>query len=197
MKDYKAISLLSKAQLIGQLNPAAWDALIPKSPFVFSNAHVDLLAADLVRQISTEIPDKDLSKKVFGLSAEMARSASSALASSWEPGDEICPRPFPFPFPHHFDDLFAQPEARFGPSPEPWKSIPSAQMVQQAYLLTQTAALTSDATFSKSLIKMASAVAATAAQTLVDDIERCGTKPRPKIGGHGPALPRPLVQESH
>ena len=169
MKDYKAISL-------------------------FSNAYIDLLEADLVRQISKEIPDKDLNKKVFDLSAEMARSASSALASSWEPGDEICPPwPWPFPFPHHFDDLFTQPEARFGPQPEPWKSVPSAQMVQQAYLLTQTAALTSDATFSKSLISLATAMTATAARTLVDDIERCGTKPRPKIGG-----PRPgLLQESH
>ena len=59
MKQFKTIALSSKAHLIGQLNPKAWDALIPHAQFVFSDAHVDLLTADLVRQISGD-SDREL-----------------------------------------------------------------------------------------------------------------------------------------
>ncbi len=179
MKEFKAVALMSKAQLIGQLNPKAWDALIPKHQFVFSNAHVDLLTADLVRQISVDIPDQAMSRKVFGLSQEMARSASSALVGSWEPGDEICPPwPFPGPFPH---DWFRQIENTVKPQPDPWNVIVSAEMIQLAYVLTQAAGLTSDATFSRSLISVATEIVTGATRKLVDDFEKCGTKPRLKF----------------
>ncbi|UOQ53536.1 hypothetical protein [Hymenobacter cellulosivorans] len=163
------------------MNPKAWDALIPHTHFVFSEAHVNLLAADLVRQISAELPDKGLQDRVFGLSQQMARSASEGLASGWEPGDELCPPwRWPFPFPH-VTDLLEELEKGFGPLPDPWQPIPSAGMIQSAYQLTQVAALTSDAAFSRELLQLATTVAATASRTLVDDFERCGTKPRPKF----------------
>lgn len=179
--NIKTVALFSKIHLIGSINPEAWDALIPHTPFVFSDAHVNLLAADLVRQISAELPDKGLQARVFELSQQMARSASAGLASSWEPGDELCPPwRWPFPFPH-VTDLLEELEKGMGPRPEPWHKIPSAGMLQSAYQLTQVAALTSDADFSQELLHVATTVATQASRTLVDDFERCGTLPRPKF----------------
>lgn len=181
MKEFRATTLLSKAQLIGQLNPQAWDAIHPHSPFVFADAHVELLTADLVRQISAALPDAGLRERVFGLSQAMARSAASGLVSSWEPGDEICPPwPFPWPFPR-VQDWFRDIEQAFKPQPVPWQPIAAAETVQLAHLLSHAAGLTSDATFSRSLLEVATAVAASAARTLVDEFEKCGTKPRPKF----------------
>ncbi|UOQ72691.1 hypothetical protein [Hymenobacter cellulosilyticus] len=190
--NIKSVALFSKIHLIGSINPKAWDALIPHTPFVFSDAHVNLLAADLVRQISAELPDQRLQERVFDLSQKMARSASEGLASSWEPGDELCPPwRWPFPFPH-VTDLLEELEKGMGPHVEPWQPIPSAGMLQSAYQLTQVAALTSDADFSRELLRVATTVVSVASRTLVDDFERCGTLPRPKfpkkILTHAPEL---------
>ncbi len=53
----------SKAQLIGTLNPKAWDALKPHTPFVFSNAHVELMVADAVKLVAGAITDKGLARE--------------------------------------------------------------------------------------------------------------------------------------
>ena len=89
----------SKADLIGSLNPKAWDAVNPHTPFVFSNAHVDLMVADAVKSVAVAITNKALSREVMDISKGMAKQASTALSASWEPGDELCP-PWPWPFPH-------------------------------------------------------------------------------------------------
>ncbi|RSK37225.1 hypothetical protein [Hymenobacter metallilatus] len=177
----KAVALHSKIQLVGAINPAAWDALIPHSHFVFTDAHVNLLAADLVRQISSQLTDPSLREQTFGVSQQMARSAASGLAASWEPGDELCP-PWRWPFPHpHGLEWLEQLEQVLKPQPQPWKSIGAAEQVQLAYQLTQVAALTSEASFSLELLHLASRVAAVASRTMLDEFERCGTRPRPKF----------------
>ena len=179
--NVKAVALLSKIQLVGAINPAAWDALIPHSHFVFTDAHVNLLAADLVRQISTQLTDRGLRDRAFSVSQQMARSAATGLAASWEPGDELCPPwRWPFPHPHHLD-LLALLEENLGPQPQPWKTLAAAEQVQLAYQLTQVAALTSEASFSQELLHLATNVATAASRTMLDEFERCGTKPRPKF----------------
>ena len=174
--------LASLAQLLGHLNPAAWDAIHPYTPFAYADAHLDLLAADLVRQVSEELADRNLRQQVFTLSQQMARTASAALVATWdEPGDELCPRwPFPFPFPHPHDWL--QLLDRLGkPQPQPWAPIVAADQVSLAQVLTQAASLTSDAGASKSLLQLGKSVAALASRTLLDEFDRCGNKPRPKL----------------
>lgn len=180
MKLHSTTALASLAQLIGHLNPAAWDALVPHLPFSYSDAHVDLLAADLVRQVSVELTDKALKQQVFSLSQQMARTASAGLVATWdEPGDELCPRwPYPFPFPHAQDWLRL---LAAKPQPDPWQPISSAEQVQLAYVLTQAASLTTDAAATKSLLRLATSIAAAASRTLADDFERCGSRPRPKF----------------
>ena len=62
----------SKADLIGSLNPKAWDAVNPHTPFVFSNAHVDLMVADAVKSVAVAITNKTLSREVMDISKEPA-----------------------------------------------------------------------------------------------------------------------------
>jgi hypothetical protein len=163
----------SKAQLIGTLNPKAWDALKPNIPFVFSNAHVELMVADVVKSISAALSDKSLAKETFELSKGMAKQAGSAMLESWEPGDEICP-PWPWPWPGprpNWADIF-------GPHPEPWKPVLAAEQVELAHVLTQLSGLTTSKEFNRSLKGLATRVATFAAKTMIDEFERCGTVPR-------------------
>ncbi len=177
------LQLQSKLQYLGTLNPAAWDSIHPHSHFVFSEGYVNLLAADLVRQISAEFPDETLRTRGFGISQQMARAASADLGSNWEPGDEICPPlRWPMPLPHGVD--WFRPSGR-EPQPAPWKPVPSAVTVQLAYQLTQVAALTSDAEASQALLGLATGAAVVASRSLEDDFARCGTKPRAKFPGKG------------
>lgn len=112
----------------------------------------------------------------------MARSAASALAESWEPGDELILRPE--------QGLYQQVSTQIAPAakpqPVPWEPIGSAEMIQLAYLLTQAAALISEAKFSSVLLEMATSVTRKAMSTLIEDFERCGNKPRPKFPKKGP-----------
>jgi hypothetical protein len=163
----------SKAQLIGTLNPKAWDALKPHTPFVFSNAHVELMVADAVKLVAGAITDKGLAREVMELSRTMAKQAGGALIASWEPGDELCP-PWPWPWPGPrpwWLDVF-------GPQPEPWKAVLAAEQVELAHILTQLSGLTTSKEFNGALKGVATKVAAVASATLLDEFERCGTVPR-------------------
>src|SRR5215204_4405727 len=88
----------SKKDLIIALIPEAADAVEPHGPRCVSNAYVDQLIADVVKELSSGITNRALSKKVLETSKKMAAQASSAMVASWEPGDDICP-PWPFPWP--------------------------------------------------------------------------------------------------
>ena len=177
------LQLQSKIQYLGTLNPGAWDAIHPQSRFVFSEGYVNLLAADLVRQISAEFADESLRNQGFGLSQRMARAASTELGCNWEPGDEICPPlRWPQPLPHGLD--WFRPHGQ-RPQPDPWKTVPAAETVQLAYQLTQVAALTSDAEASRALLRLAAVIAGAASRLLVEDFEGCGTRPRAKFPRSG------------
>ena len=124
------LQLQSKIQYLGTLNPGAWDAVHPQTYFVFSEGYVNLLAADLVRQISAVFPDEGLRTQGFGLSRQMARAASTELGCHWEPGDEICPPlRWPPPLPHGLD--WFRPHGQ-RPQPDPWKAVSAAETVQLA-----------------------------------------------------------------
>lgn len=94
------LHIRNKVDLIGTINPKVFDIDNNpfKVPFPFSDAHVELMVADVVKSVAAAITDKTLSQEVMDLSKSMAKQASSSLAASWEPGDELCP-PWPGPVP--------------------------------------------------------------------------------------------------
>ena len=153
--------------------PQAQDALHPH--FHFSNAYVDLLVADVVKEVGAVLADKALSKSALELSKKMAVSAGTALTSAWEPGDDICP-PWrgPGPRPNWWTTVV-------DPEPSPWHMLNSAAQVELAHLLVHASGLTSSAEYNTSLKSLATSVARGAASALADDFERCGTKPRPPL----------------
>lgn len=162
----------SKADFIGRLNPKAWDAVKPHTPFVFSNAHVELLVADAVRSVAGAIANKAMAKEVMELSRGMAQQAGASLAASWEPGDELCPPwPWPWPGPWPWVDVT-------GPSPEPWKAIVAAEQLELAYTLTKLAGLTVSKEINGALKGAGVKLAGLAMGTMMEEFERCGTVPR-------------------
>jgi len=162
----------SKANFIGSLNPQAWDAVNPHSAFPFSNAHVELMVADVVKQVASGLVDKSLSKQGHELSKKMASEAASSLVDAWEPGDELCP-PWrgPWPGPHH--EI-----ASVGPQPDPWQPVNSATQIELAQVLNHLSGLTANPESNTALKSLATAIARGAASKLAEDFERCGTKPR-------------------
>ena len=175
----------SKAELIGTLNPKAWDAVNPHGPFVFSNAHVELMVADVVKSVAGAIANKGIAKEVMALSKTMAKEATGSLMASWEPGDEICP-PWPWPWPGpgpRFVDVF-------GPRPEPWKAVVAAEQIELAHILTKLSGLTTSKQFNASLKGAATQLARTAAATMLEEFERCGTVPRKPFPRPRPTGPR-------
>jgi len=162
----------SKADFIGTLNPKAWDAVNPQTPFVFSNAHVELLVADAVKSVAAAITDKSLAREVMALSKTMAKQAGAALTSSWEPGDDLCPPwPWPWPGPYPWFDLV-------DPDPHPWQPIRAAEQLDLAYLLTNLAGLTAIKEHNATLKSLGTKLARVAIATMADEFESCATAPR-------------------
>lgn len=159
----------SKAEFIAYLNPKAWELVDPHGPFVFSNAHVELMVADVVKNASALVADKKMSRELLALSKEMAQTAGNAVVMSWEPGDEICP-PWPWPGP--------RPRLRAGPDPVPWKPVAAAEQIELAHILTHLSGLTTSKEFNVALKAVATQIAVGAAGALAAEFEKCGTVPR-------------------
>lgn len=162
----------SKAEFIAHLNPKAWEAVEPRGLFPFSNAHIDLMVADVVKNASALVGDKKIGRELLALSKAMAQSAGSALVTSWEPGDDLCP-PWPWPWPG--------PGPGFGladPDPCPWKIIVAAEQIELAHILTHLSGLTTSKEHNVALKSAATRIARGAVGTLADDFEKCGSVPR-------------------
>lgn len=166
----------SKQDLIMALLPAAADALKPHGPRQVKNAFIDLLIADVVKEISAGLTDRAISQKALQFSKQMAAQASASLVASWEPGDDLCPPwPIPWPGPRQFD-------SRELPAAS-WKNIRTADQVELAYTLTQLAGMTTSKEFNVQLKTLGTDIARGVANALADDFERCGTVPRKPLGG--------------
>jgi hypothetical protein len=187
----------SKKDLIVALIPQAADAVHPHGPRVAINAYIDLLIADVVKEISAGITDRSLSKKTLQLSKIMAEQASTSMVESWEPGDSICPPWWPWwnhlppwPGPHGPHSL-----AEFDGSNPLWKSVRAAEQIELANMLTQFAGMTTSKEFNIQLKSLATGIARASVRSMVDDFERCGTVPRkpfplPKRSPRAPAFER-------
>jgi hypothetical protein len=163
----------SKIEFIATLNPKAWD-VIPKAPFPFSNAHVELMVADAAKSVAAAIADKALSKEVLDLSKGMAKLAGASLVDAWEPGDDICP-PWPWPWPGPRPWPWFQ---VVDPEPHPWKVVIAAEQIELAHSLTKLSGLTISKEYNVALKGLATKLAGVAAKTMMDEFERCGTVPR-------------------
>jgi hypothetical protein len=176
----------SKADFIGMLNPNAWDAVHPHTPFVFSNAFVELLVADVVKHVAPALADQTLGKRSLELSKRMAAEAAKSMLESWEPGDDICP---PWPWPYPWPQWGPLPDPwREGPRPEPWKPIRSAEQIELAHVLARLSGFTISKEFNANLKSLATEVARGVASKVAADFEDCGTVPRkpfPKPKGIG------------
>ncbi len=166
-------NIRSKLDLIATLNPAAWDVNPPQF-FPFSNAHVELMAADTLKSAVPAIANKALAKRAAELSKKMAGGATTAMMASWEPGDDICP-PWPWPWPDPWPGPWQE---VFGPHPEPWQEVPSAIQIDIAHSLVKLSALTTNKEFNKELKSLATEIAADAAGALANEFARNASVPR-------------------
>lgn len=174
----------SKAQLIGTLNPKAWDALKPKHDFPLNDATIELFVADIVKQASALIADKKYAKEVLSVSKKMAESATKSMLAGWEPGDDLCPPwRWPFPWPGPWPGPWPWWGSTF--DSQPWKVIDLAEQIEVAHLLTQLSGLTASQEFNVALKNVATGMVGSVANQLVADFERCGTVPRSPIPRRG------------
>ena len=177
----------NKAQLIGALNPKAWDALIPHGPIVINDYLVELCVADAVKSASAGIADKNLKKQGVALSGKIASRATQGMLASWEDGDDICPpwpwpKKWPFPFPPK--DLMSS----FTPIPDPWVpwKIATLEQAELASTFIELSSLTMEKDFNTEIKGLAVSVAQGVSSQFADEVEKCGTVPREHWGGGGP-----------
>jgi hypothetical protein len=145
----------------------------------------DYIVAELLRDISTNLHNRDISTKLHSIGKELVSASAHNLAADWDGELDPNGRPFdPFfhPRPRGVEDLFA------GPHPEPWLEhlTPSMNDIVLAHALRDLASLTSSEKASTAIKQAGEALVKTASSKLFD--EYCGTpvkphvpKPRPKI----------------
>jgi len=168
----------SKAEFIATLNPAIYDAIHPHGPIFVNDHMVELFVADAVKTVSQNISNKTLQKQGIALSGKIAGKATQGLLTSWEDGDDICP-PWPRPFPLGW----------FSSHLAPIK-VNDVEQVELVSTLITLSSFTMEKEFNHEIKSLASGIAGGISSKLADEVERCGTVPRPHWGGKGPK-PRP------
>ncbi len=160
----------SKAVFIATLVAKAWEAVGggPGGKIGITNAHLDLLVADVVKHIGASLIDRKIGKQVYTLSQEMAANAAQAMNASWE-WDDLCP---PWPWPPHVPDLFREPE------PTPWTRVPSAEQVELGHLLIILSGLTTSKKFNVALKSLAAEIVTKAIITIEKDFSGSDIPPR-------------------
>jgi len=164
------------AFLQGVLDPNRVDGGPGQPGPIFRSAVADYVVAELLRDISVNLQDRELATKVHNIGKELVIGSSHGLVASWEDGDDLCP-PWPRP---RFDELV------LGPRPEPWLEhiAPAMSDVVLAHALRQLASLTSSEKASAGIRQVGETIVKAASSKLFD--EYCGTPVKP----HLPA-PRP------
>ena len=84
--------ILQKASFLHGLIDPSWIDGNPGQPGpIFRTAMTDYVVAELLRDISVNLQDRDLARKVRNIGKELVSASSHALAAEWEDGDDICP----------------------------------------------------------------------------------------------------------
>jgi hypothetical protein len=169
------------AFLHGMIDPSWIDGNPGQPGPIFRTALTDYVVAELLRDISVNLQDRELATKVHNIGKELVSSSSQGLAAGWEDGDDICPPWFKGgPRPH--GDILSL----TAPQPEPWLEhiTPAMNNIVLAHALRELASLTSSEKASNGIRQLGETIVKAASSKLFD--EYCGTPVKP----HVPA-PRP------
>lgn len=178
-----------KAELIGTLNPKAWDGVNPHEIPQINDYSIELLVADTLKDVAKEIKDKQLKTKSLDLSRQIASYAGKGFAE-WEEGDDICPpwwpwgqKPFPpphGPFPPY--GPFPVPGPTPGPDPSPFNSS-KFNLLDLSRITLELSAGTMVKEFNVALHGIAVTIAKSVSKEFGEMIEECGTVPRTPFRG--------------
>src|SRR5947209_1631616 len=144
---------------------------------IFRTAITNYIVAELLRDISVNLHNRETSTKLHSIGKELVSGAAQGLTAGWEEGDDLCP-PWPWPIggPRPRGDEFVT-----GPHPEPWLEhvTPAMNDVVLAHALRELASLTSSEKASTEIRKAGEAIMKSASSKLFD--EYCGTPVKPHV----------------
>jgi hypothetical protein len=172
----KTSLILQKVSFLhGVLDPNWIDGNPGQPGPIFRTAISDYIVAELLRDISANLHNRELATKLHSVGKELVSGSSHSLAVSWEEGDDICP-PWPVGGPRPRSGDFVT-----GPSPEPWLEhlTPAMNDIVLAHALRQLASLTSSEKASTAIKQAGEAIMKTASSKLFD--EYCGTPVKPHV----------------
>jgi hypothetical protein len=172
--------ILQKVSFLHGLIDPDWIDGNPGQPGpVFRTALADYVVAELLRDVSVNLHNRELATKVHNIGKELVSTSSQGLAAGWEDGDDICP-PWFGPRPHHDAVLVT------GPHPEPWLEhvTPAMNDIVLAHALRELASLTSSEKASNGIRQVGETIVKAAGSKLFD--EYCGTPVKPHV-----PVPRP------
>jgi hypothetical protein len=178
--------ILQKVSFLHGLIDPNWVDGNPGQPGpIFRRAIADYAVAEILRDISLNLQDRDLGKQVHNIGNELVTSASQRLVAGWEDGDSLCP-PYKHPFPRFVGEeitaLLTNPAS--GESLE--HVAPAMNDMVLAHALRQMASFTANEKSSHAIRQVGETIVKSASSKLFD--EYCGTPVKP----HAPA-PRPKV----
>ncbi|MGZ4858929.1 MAG: hypothetical protein ACXV8M_05185 [Candidatus Angelobacter sp.] len=167
----KTSLILQKVSFLHGLIDPSWIDGNPGQPGpIFGTAITDLVVAELLRDISVNLHDRDLATKVHNIGKELVSSSSQGLTAGWEDGDDICPPWFKGGPRPHTDGV-----SLTSPHPEPWLEhvTPAMNDIVLAHALRELASLTSSEKSSNGIRQVGESIVKAASSKLFD--EYCGT----------------------
>ncbi|MGZ4876840.1 MAG: hypothetical protein ACXVIO_01590 [Candidatus Angelobacter sp.] len=167
----KTSLILQKVSFLHGLIDPSWIDGNPGQPGpIFGTAITDLVVAELLRDISVNLHERDLATKVHNIGKELVTSSSQGLSAGWEDGDDICPPWFKGGPRPHTDGV-----SLTSPHPEPWLEhvTPAMNDTVLAHALRELASLTSSEKSSNGIRQVGESIVKAASSKLFD--EYCGT----------------------
>jgi hypothetical protein len=168
--------ILAKVSFLkGAFNPDWVDGGPGQPGPIFRVAMADYAVAELVRNISQNVSNREIGARLLAVGKELAAQASAGMTVSFDEGDDICP---PYyrngPIPHHLGEVF-------GPNPVPWLEHlgPAMNDVLLAGALRHLASLTTSAKASGAIKELGESIMKGASGRLYD--EYCGTPVKPRM----------------
>lgn len=178
--------ILQKVSFLHGLIDPNWVDGNPGQPGpIFRAAIADYAVAEILRDISLNLQDRDLATKVHNIGKELVTGSSRGLVAGWEDGDDICP-PYKHPFPRPVGEEITA--LLTNPTPNEWLEhvVPAMNDIVLAHALRQLASFTSNEKSSHAIRQAGETIVKSASSKLFD--EYCGTPVKP----HAPA-PLPKV----
>lgn len=169
--------ILQKVSFLhGMIDPSWIDGNPGQPGPIFRTAMTDLVVAELLRDISVNLQDRELATKVHSIGKDLVSGSSHGLAAGWEDGDDICPPWFKGGPRPHGDTL-----SLTAPQPEPWleHTTPAMNDIVLAHALRELASLTTSEKASNGIKQVGETIIKAASTKLFD--EYCGTPVKPHV----------------